>query len=91
MRRKKSCVYTNLTGPVSSIRLCYFLSVKMQIEKKVKHRPLTKDLDFHKITGPTLILFLEKKIMIIKTFHLPTNHFSMLEETQLFLCLIANP
>ena len=46
-----------------------FLSVKMQ-NKKVKHRPLTKYLHFHKITGRILFFSGEK---IEKKFLLPTD------------------
>ena len=86
IRRKKNCVSTNPTDLVSNARLCYFLSVKMQ-NKKVKHRPLTKHLYFHKITGPTLFFSGEKNRKIKKKkFLLPTNlfFFGMLVETQLF-------
>ena len=60
--------------------------------KKVKHRPSTKYLYFHKITGPILFFSGEKKRKIKKKkkkFLLPTDHFvfSMLVETQLFLRL----
>ena len=61
MRKKHSCVSTNQTDPVFNARLCYFLSVKMQNKKKVKHRPSTKYLYFHTITGPTLFFSGEKK------------------------------
>ena len=64
-----------------------FLSVKMQ-NKKVNHRPSTKYLYFHKITGPTLFFSGEKivKKKKKKSFsYLPTIFFfSLLEETQLF-------
>ena len=57
------------TDPVSNTLLCYFLSVKMQ-NKKLKHRPSTKYLYFHKITGPTLFFSGENRN---KKFLLPTD------------------
>ena len=57
-----SCVSAN---PVSNTRFCYFLSVKMQ-NKKIKHRPSTKYLYFHKVTGPTL--FWRKKKLVFRPF-----------------------
>ena len=40
--------------------------------KKVKHRPSTKYLYFHKITGPTLF-FSGEKTENKKKFHIPTD------------------
>ena len=82
---KNSYVSTNPTDPVSKTRLCYFLSIKMQ-NKKEKHRPSTKYLYFHKITGPTLFFSGEKIENKTKRFsYLPTKFlFSMLVETQLY-------
>ena len=54
--------------------------------KKFKHRPSTKYLYFHKITGPILFFSGENRN---KKFFLPTdqNFFSMLVETAIFHAL----
>ena len=60
--------------------------------KKEKHRPSTKYLYFHKITGPTLLFFWRKNRKINKSVsYLPTKFvFSILVETH-FLRLITCP
>ena len=52
--------------------------------KKVKHRPSTKYLYFHKITGPILFFSGEKRKKVSLTYR-PIFFFSMLVETASFL------